>query len=312
TIPPGSAAGVYSNTRDVIRVEEADQIIFRAVSVSSGTSAVISSVNARWSSDNSVGLIGNARQNSFQAASNTSFYSLFNDVLNPAEIGIQIPWPIGGTFSKLYFRSQTTQSINGTFDVTLRVNGVDSALTLSVPTAALLGIFSDPTNSVVVVAGDLINLVGINNGSANSCKWVNTMMRFSHASNSSVIGGNIGARVTAGNTFWAAPFGKIEITTATEADLAVPRDGILKNLHLRITAVGLTGGGLVFTLQVDGVDTPLEIIVPDSQGAGNVADTTHEVTVTKGQRIRIKVANDGGGGSSNNMAGWAMELAVPA
>jgi hypothetical protein len=68
---------------------------------------------------------------------------------------VQIKMPRAGTFSKLqtYARTngQTTDS-----DLILQVNGIDSALSVTIPDTST-GEFEDNSNTVTVAAGDLIS-----------------------------------------------------------------------------------------------------------------------------------------------------------
>jgi len=310
TIPPGSAAGVYSNTTTVIRIEESDQITWRLSNAGAGTSAIISSISLEWLSDNDFSLAGQASDNTTHASNEDFFYSMFDDLRSSAEGVVQIPWPIGGTFSRLYFKTNTTQHSGGTFDVTLRVGGVSSALTLSIAASTVLGIFSDPTNSVVVNAGDLICLLGENAAGGVSAKWVNTNMRFFGDGSSAVVGGSIGAAIGGSNTIHGSPFGSFEASVPTEADWAVPRDGVFRNLYVSMRAAHPSGQPLTITLQVDGVDTTIVITIGGEEPAGVKSNTTDSATVTKGQRVRIKFANANGNPTAN-LGGWAVEFSQP-
>jgi hypothetical protein len=78
--------------------------------------------------------------------------------------------PVSGTLKNLYVRNGTTQSGTGTMVFTLRKNGADTAMTVTFSnTDGASATKSDTTNTVSVVAGDLICIKGVNNapGSAS-------------------------------------------------------------------------------------------------------------------------------------------------
>jgi hypothetical protein len=47
--------------------------------------------------------------------------------------------------------------------LTIRKNGVDTSITLTIPAGSSIGTYSDTTNSVSFSAGDLISVKAVNN-----------------------------------------------------------------------------------------------------------------------------------------------------
>lgn len=64
----------------------------------------------------------------------------------------------------------TSQPGTGTMVFTVRKNGVDTALTLTVAINAAAGTFADNTNEVSFSAGDLLSLKSVNNASGASAE----------------------------------------------------------------------------------------------------------------------------------------------
>jgi hypothetical protein len=87
-----------------------------------------------------------------------------------AENQRQIPIPYDVTFKNFfcYFGVGASQPASGSLVLTIRKNGVDTAITLTIPAGTSTGTFSDTTNSVSFVAGDLISVEAVNNALATS------------------------------------------------------------------------------------------------------------------------------------------------
>ena len=84
------------------------------------------------------------------------------------EANMQAILPVACTVKNLFFRTTTTQPADGSFVITVRKNGADTALTLTVAANAAAATFSDLVNTVSFAAGDLINLSLVNNSPATN------------------------------------------------------------------------------------------------------------------------------------------------
>ena len=82
----------------------------------------------------------------------------------------QIPVPYAVTFKNFFcfFGVGASQPASGSLVLTIRKNGVDTAITITIPAGTSSGTFSDTTNSVSFAAGDLISVKGVNNALATS------------------------------------------------------------------------------------------------------------------------------------------------
>ncbi len=70
---------------------------------------------------------------------------------------------VAGTLRNFYVSTSGTQGANGALVVTLAINGVDSAVTISIPGGTAAGLFSDVTHTAAVVVGDRLSLHLVNN-----------------------------------------------------------------------------------------------------------------------------------------------------
>jgi hypothetical protein len=130
---------------------------------------------ANWSTFNSKADKDTIAFSNFPAATiatggQTQFFSIMGGVAgNVTESNRQIPMPTAGTLKNLYVRNTTVQPVTGTFVITLRKNGVSTAITVTFSNADGANVTkSDTTNSVSVVAGDLISLQCVNNAAGTS------------------------------------------------------------------------------------------------------------------------------------------------
>ena len=101
-------------------------------------------------------------------ASTTRYATIYSNGLASTEIGTVIA-PVAFTAKNLYVYLRTAQTATGNIVITLRKNGADTALTVTIAAGALGGTtHTDLVNSVAFVAGDLISFSLVNNGTATS------------------------------------------------------------------------------------------------------------------------------------------------
>lgn len=104
------------------------------------------------------------------AGSTTNYLSINGGTAaaNATEANRQCIVSTSGTLKNLYVATSTTQPAGGALTFTLRKNGSDTALTLSIPASTAAGAFSDTTNAVSVSAGDLLSLKAANGSASTS------------------------------------------------------------------------------------------------------------------------------------------------
>lgn len=74
--------------------------------------------------------------------------------------------------SNLVVVTGSSQPASGSLTLTVRKNGVDTTLTITIPANQAAGTFADTTHTVSFVAGDLISLKGVNAATGNSAALV--------------------------------------------------------------------------------------------------------------------------------------------
>lgn len=128
--------------------------------VAPGTSGnVLTSNGTTWTSAAAGGGGGKAvvglalNEESWPVNDFTTFF--FTDT-HATEAKRRISWPLAGTFKNLYVRTYGTHFAANTV-ITMRVNGIDSALTVTVPASSAAGTFKDITHSVQVDIEDFIS-----------------------------------------------------------------------------------------------------------------------------------------------------------
>lgn len=92
-------------------------------------------------------------------------------------IAYQIPWPEGGVVSKLTVRISGAQPVSGTLVITLTVNGVVTALTVTIPAGAAGGTTHvDSVNTLTINPSDTIKWNVTNNATSISATMVSINM----------------------------------------------------------------------------------------------------------------------------------------
>jgi hypothetical protein len=100
----------------------------------------------------------------------TRFFAFLSLAANTAENQRQIPVPYAVTFKNFFcfFGVGASQPATGSLVLTIRKNGVDTAITITIPAGSSIGTYSDTTNSESFAAGDLISVKAVNNALATS------------------------------------------------------------------------------------------------------------------------------------------------
>lgn len=107
-------------------------------------------------------------------ASTTHYTCPFKDTTNTTQNNF--PWPEAGTLKNLSFRVSLTQPASGSLVLTLMVNNVDTALTVTVPAGSGVGTYTDSTHTVNISAGDDLKWKIQNNATSTSMAQTAIMM----------------------------------------------------------------------------------------------------------------------------------------
>lgn len=150
---------------------------FSGYSGKSGYSGVSGYSGYSGSSKSMIGSVAASNgSNTIVAGSSTVYASAFNanygttgtNFFNATESLRQVRMPYACTLRNFYLDTNGAQAGDGTFVITVRKAGADTALTLTIGAGAAAGGFSDTTHSVSFNAGDLLSISFVNNGSTAS------------------------------------------------------------------------------------------------------------------------------------------------
>ena len=134
------------------------------------STSLLGSGNVAVAAQDSISLINNVAVTI--GTSTTSFISFCAFTTNSAEASRQIIIPISGTIRNLYVLTSTTQSANNSQVCTVRKNGANTAVTVTIAASAAAGTFSDTTNTVSVAAGDRLALQVQNNAASGTAAQI--------------------------------------------------------------------------------------------------------------------------------------------
>ena len=228
------------------------------------------------------------------------------------EVNAQVKVPFACTLRSLFFRTLTSQGANGDLVLTVRKNGADTSCRITVPASNGAGLYANITNTVSLAAGDLLSFCVDNNHSNVSCQLagiVACLLQTSLSSDKSnfkqMLVAGADDVILAGATHWYPSLFSFETTLdAAVADVRsvqvpVTRNGVFRNLYARL---GRTTGGnpvstVTVTLYKNNVATSLVATSPGTLTIDWVSDTTHEVSVVKGDLVHLAIAATGAGGS---------------
>jgi collagen type VII alpha len=173
----GTATGLTSGMTNALKSASTTVDVSAATAPSSGqVLTATSSTAATWQTPSGGGaasIFSMSYNSSTVSSSATNYFSLNGGTAtgNATEANRQCIVPRSGTVSALYIKTGTTHSASGSIVFTVRLNGADTALTLTIAASTAAGTFSDTTNSFSVSAGDLLTLKAAN-GSGTSCSIV--------------------------------------------------------------------------------------------------------------------------------------------
>jgi len=86
--------------------------------------------------------------------------------------------PANGEISNFYILTQSTQPADGDLVITLQVNFVNTAMSITVPANSTSALWSDLATTVSVSAGDIILFSATNASASNSAKVITTSLTF--------------------------------------------------------------------------------------------------------------------------------------
>lgn len=172
---------------------------------------------------------------------------------------------------------------------TVRKNGVDTALTLTISNTATTG--ADTTHSFTVAAGDRVSISSTVSGIPVGSVGKYCMNYTGDTTAESVIlGGSRNLSLSTSVTEYKTVDGIIIATgiSTTENDhrAVVPTGGTVKKLYIDLVTAPSAGTSRTFTLYKNGLATALTLTISGTATTGN--DTTHTVTVVAGDELSLE------------------------
>ena len=211
--------------------------------------------------------------------------------VSATEVDRQIPIPCDGTLSKLTIETDTGPGTSKTYVITLRKNGSDTALTLTLSNTETSG--ADNTNSVSVSAGDLICFSVVGTAGANNAVYSLTAVFEGSTAGQQVIFGGCPESLGGGFANTYCPLQGLKSTwekVGAGGDEAkttgvVPHGGTIKRLYVNLKTAPGSGKSRTLTLRKNGSDQTTTTTISDTATTGN--DTSNSFAVTAGDRINI-------------------------
>lgn len=200
------------------------------------------------------------------------------------ESDISTAVPIAGTIKNLYVNRYSSAPSSGqSCSYTLMVNGVASALTLTISDTATTG--SDTTHSVSVNAGDLISIRCAGSASAGVAGSGSISMAFTPSDGASSIymTGNHGNSDTSNIpsqtvTGYRLPFGGAGLSNQSTDTAGAIGSIRINRMYITMTTAPGSGKSWSFTLRENSVDTALTATVSNT---GTTVTSTSGTVVTQ-------------------------------
>ena len=213
-----------------------------------------------------------------------------NIAFNTTESSFQCIIPAAGTLSNFKVSVTVAPGADKGRTFTVRLNGADSALSVTISNTATVS--SLDTSEVAVVAGDLVAIeqLSINTPTAaGSVQWTCSFTPTTAEEN--ILIGNT-ANTTLGTNRYSTPNSALD-DSATEffGQIVMPCAGTLKNLYVKLTAGPGTSKTRTFTVRLNGDNTTCTTTISTAETLGT--DLTHTIAVVAGDLVTIYGTNNG-------------------
>ncbi len=165
---PAEATGVFEDAVNTDSISAGDEVNYQAV-VGAGGAMHLAQIQVKSATTTRSFVCGNLDDDASVGAGVTSYFPIEGDpqnTLRATETDVDIHVQADGTLSNLFVNTRSN-SCNGATIVRTRVNGGNSSLSVSIPSATT-GIFEDTSNTDTVVKTDHINYQIIGGGQAGS------------------------------------------------------------------------------------------------------------------------------------------------
>ena len=221
----------------------------------------------------------------------TQFWFLGNGMLFPStvEANRHVTWHTPGILSKLYVRVVTnTTTLAST--LTVRKNGADDAITITIPSATT-GVFEDISNIVTVADGDELCYKTVSGGTGIVTFSIMSVL-FDEAANTVTITKQIAmgrGATTSNTTQFMQISGDRSGTSAVEANMEtrIKQAGVFKNAWLYVSANAKTTSTPI-TFRKNRTDTGITWTIPAGT-TGIYEDVTNPISVTAEDEVDWKI-----------------------
>jgi len=324
SVYPNAPAGEHTGNSEATLLEKGEGWSIGVKQTGAGGSGIY---NLTWEAATLDGssIIGNGANGDTLLTGVTEYWQLGTDgqasSINEDDADIKIPFAC--TAQNLFVRTGGTQGAGGSLVFTVRKNGADTALTLTVAAGATLGMYSDITNTVSFAAGDRINVKVVNNHTSTSTAIraiTLTLLQtglsadFSNFKQILVSGGDANVEVAVPLRYRSMHAFGTEGKAANDVrrvQTLLTRNGVFRNMYLR--AGRDAGGGLSaveVTLYVNDAPTALQITVAADLTTQWLSNTSDEVTVSAGDLVHWDITATGTGAEDNRIDQCCVEFAL--
>ncbi len=223
----------------------------------------------------------------FGSPVNNQYIPISGNGTNSVESTMQDIIPINATIKRVRWELFTAPGAGKSRTLVARVNGVSSALTMTIADTATS---ATSTTAVSFSPGDLASFLHTMSGIPASSGSYLVVEWETDNHNQSFMVGNTGS-TQVGSSTWYFPLTGVQLVADTveyNTELIVPGGFTLKNMYARVTTGAGFGQTKSFTIRKNGADT--SITKTASGGAAQtVSDTTNSVAVVAGDTINMKI-----------------------
>jgi hypothetical protein len=178
TVAAGSAAGTFTDLTNTSTATAGQLGGWKIKNNASSTSAALTGIgvyyhgtDAHYTQPKTV-VAGVYNISTIAGSSGTLFEIITGSGTSATENTRQVIFPMAGTIKYAYLNTITTQPASGSLVRTLRKNGADQSIILTVAAGSTSGTFTDLTHTVSVSAGDLLNWKVVNNATVTSAQQI--------------------------------------------------------------------------------------------------------------------------------------------
>lgn len=207
--------------------------------------------------------------------------------ISTTESDCQQIMPIPGNYSDMWVDLDTAPGVGKSWTLTLRVNGADSALTVTISGTATTGHLTG--TNVAIAIGDLVSMKWTPAGTPTVMTRESYGMVFTgtNAGESFLLMNRVATQAANTTTYYALQGDGAPNITETNSYSIFPTDGILDQMYV---AVQTAPGGVqtdAFTLRKNTVDQSCTATITGA--ATSNSDLTHSVSYAQGDTASVKI-----------------------